>query len=73
MSVSWFHCDRVRLADGWASHVEIALDDTGVIQEIRPEHDGGERFGGAMMPGMPNLHSHAFQRAMAGAAGTGCR
>ncbi|KAG9610082.1 hypothetical protein KCV01_g3369, partial [Aureobasidium melanogenum] len=30
--------------------------------------DGGERVGRFVLPGMPNLHSHAFQRAMAGLA-----
>lgn len=29
---------------------------------------GGERVGRFVLPGMPNLHSHAFQRAMAGLA-----
>lgn len=30
--------------------------------------DAGERIGRFVLPGMPNLHSHAFQRAMAGLA-----
>ena len=29
---------------------------------------GAERTAGPVLPGMPNLHSHAFQRAMAGSA-----
>ena len=29
---------------------------------------GAERVPGVVLPGMPNLHSHAFQRAMAGLA-----
>jgi formimidoylglutamate deiminase len=30
--------------------------------------DAGQRIGRFVLPGMPNLHSHAFQRAMAGLA-----
>ncbi|MEX1826671.1 formimidoylglutamate deiminase [Luteibacter sp. CQ10] len=33
-----------------------------------PGAQGGERVGRFLLPGMPNLHSHAFQRAMAGLA-----
>ena len=32
------------------------------------ERGGGEYLGRYVLPGMPNLHSHAFQRAMAGLA-----
>ena len=31
--------------------------------------DGAERVAGPLLPGMPNLHSHAFQRALAGRTG----
>ena len=31
--------------------------------------DGAERAAGPVVPGMPNLHSHAFQRALAGRTG----
>ncbi|QWT21178.1 formimidoylglutamate deiminase [Bacillus sp. NP157] len=33
-----------------------------------PGSSGGDRIGRFVLPGMPNLHSHAFQRAMAGLA-----
>ena len=33
-----------------------------------PAAAGAERLAGIVLPGMPNLHSHAFQRAMAGLA-----
>jgi formimidoylglutamate deiminase len=68
MSLSWLHCDRVRLPDGWSSHAAIGLDEAGLIRDIRPKNDGGSHLSGAVIPGMPNLHSHAFQRAMAGLA-----
>jgi formimidoylglutamate deiminase len=57
------------LKTGWASDVRIGLAgdviasvETGVQPAVGDErHDIG-------LPGMPNLHSHAFQRAMAGLA-----
>ena len=58
------------LPDGWARDVrfEIAADGalTGVDTGAAPE--GAGRLAGPAIPGMPNLHSHAFQRAMAGLA-----
>lgn len=68
MSRSLFfeHC---LLPDGWSRDVRITLQngriaalDTGV-----PADPMDERHGCAL-PGMPNLHSHAFQRGMAGLA-----
>ena len=35
-----------------------------------PPPDAGEQRHGSVLPGMPNLHSHAFQRLMAGMAET---
>ena len=35
---------------------------------IRPALDGAQTASGWRVPGIPNLHSHAFQRAMAGLA-----
>jgi formimidoylglutamate deiminase len=57
------------LADGWAARVRITIAD-GRIAAI--ERDGSaapedERHTVAL-PGLPNLHSHAFQRLMAGLA-----
>ena len=38
-----------------------------VVADAQP--DGAERAAGPLLPGMPNLHSHAFQRAIAGRTG----
>lgn len=56
------------LAHGWAREVTIEADDTGRVSAIRhgPPAPGVERAAGPVIPGMPNLHSHAFQRALAG-------
>ncbi len=63
------------LPGGWASDVRIAADAAGDILAVEPGadasaalRDGGRVLRGAVIPGVPNLHSHAFQRAMAGGA-----
>jgi formimidoylglutamate deiminase len=49
-------------------NLRIAIDAAGDIAVLEPDAvpDGAERLAGPVVPGMPNLHSHAFQRAMAG-------
>ncbi|MBX9469828.1 MAG: formimidoylglutamate deiminase [Rhizobium sp.] len=64
-------CERVLLADGWASDVTIGIDDDGFIVSIQPDTSCGAaatRLSGPVVPALQNLHSHAFQRAMAGLA-----
>jgi formiminoglutamate deiminase len=56
------------LADGFARNVRISADETGLITHVAansPMPDSGAE-GDIALPGMANLHSHAFQRAMAG-------
>lgn len=55
------------LPDGWAESVEITLDQAGNIAEVSPAipYSTGECVE-VLIPGMPNVHSHAHQRAMAG-------
>lgn len=53
------------LPDGIASDVAIDWDDAGWITSVKPGAPGAADADFAM-PGMPNLHGHAFQRAMAG-------
>ena len=60
------------LATGWARDVAIEVDAEGRIAGLRPNAMPNATPGGAgalkgpVVAGMPNLHSHAFQRAMAG-------
>src|ERR1700737_4546284 len=58
------------LPSGWAESVLIVVGDEGMIASVAASATGGdndaERLNGPVIPGMPNLHSHAFQRAMAG-------
>ena len=61
------------LDDGWHADVAIAIDGDGRIAMVTPRASGvqvDERLKGPVVPAMPNLHSHAFQRAIAGRTGT---
>jgi formimidoylglutamate deiminase len=65
----YFAADAL-LPDGWARDVRITVNGSGDISEIAVNalQSGAETLNGATLPGMANLHSHAFQRAMAGLA-----
>jgi formimidoylglutamate deiminase len=57
------------LPTGWAQDVLLGWDDNGRITHVQAGAQppvGTPRANGPMIPGMPNLHSHAFQRALAG-------
>ncbi len=60
------------LPDGWADNVLVEYDKEGWIVGVdsfkaAPPQDAEAEFvTGALVPGMPNVHSHAFQRALAG-------
>jgi formimidoylglutamate deiminase len=57
------------LPEGWARDVAFDLGPDGTIRDVRHGAEpAGELLEGPVVPGMPNLHSHAFQRAMAGDA-----
>ena len=60
--------DHALLPHGWAEHVAVRIDEAGDIAEVTIEATEGERIAGCLLPGVPNLHSHAHQRAMAGLA-----
>lgn len=57
------------LPEGWASDVLLEWDDAGILRQVAPGREapaGTPVAAGPVLPGMPNLHSHAFQRAFAG-------
>ena len=64
-----FVLDHALLPAGWARDVRVEVAD-GMIVAVQPGSpaDGAERIAGIALPGLPNLHCHAFQRAMAGLA-----
>jgi len=65
-----FFASLAFLPEGWAEDVLFEVDGTGSLASVTRGAAPGEaeRLAGPVLPGMPNLHSHAFQRAMAGLA-----
>jgi formiminoglutamate deiminase len=60
------HLETALLADGWRRDVIITVEH-GIISGVGTgDVAGAQRISGIVVPGLPNLHSHAFQRAMAG-------
>jgi formimidoylglutamate deiminase len=67
--LSILHAARALTPEGWRSDVRIAIEGPRIAAievGVSPRH-GDERHGVAV-PGVVNVHSHAFQRAMAGLA-----
>ncbi|MEP6557591.1 MAG: formimidoylglutamate deiminase, partial [Burkholderiales bacterium] len=58
------------LPAGWMRNVVLRWNDAGTFTQIEPSTDappqGMRTAAGPVIPAMPNLHSHAFQRAFAG-------
>ena len=52
--------------EDWLAPGRIAVDDQGTITAVTAGEGGAATQPGIALPGMANLHSHAFQRAMAG-------
>jgi formimidoylglutamate deiminase len=61
--------DRALLPEGWRNNVLLEWDDNGILTRASPDAETialAPRAAAAVLPGIANLHSHAFQRAMAG-------
>jgi formimidoylglutamate deiminase len=64
-----FFFDHALLPSGWARDVRITVVDGIVVAVARGgTPSGADHIAGIAVPGLPNLHSHAFQRGMAGLA-----
>lgn len=62
----YIHADQALTPDGWARDIQIAIDASGYITSIGAQTERpGHRLDLALAAPV-NLHSHAFQRAMAG-------
>ncbi|MCE0492789.1 formimidoylglutamate deiminase [Vibrio salinus] len=64
-----FFIDDAYVRGQWEKNVFISVDDNGLIDQITPDarkDSEALHIKGIVIPSMPNLHSHAFQRAMAG-------
>ncbi|MBP1475656.1 formimidoylglutamate deiminase [Frateuria sp. MAH-13] len=60
------HAGYLWQGDGWTRDGIFGIGADGMLQAV--EDGPAETLGTWVLPGMPNLHSHAFQRAMAGLA-----
>lgn len=60
--------DTAFLSGSWEQNVRISVDPQGWITSVRGDATprGAQHVPGIAVPGVPNVHSHAFQRAMAG-------
>ena len=67
--MSSIHFDHALTASGWQRDVRVRIDE-GIILAIEPDVGAGQEDDRHLvgLPGIPNLHSHAFQRGMAGLA-----
>ena len=63
-----YRADLALIGTDIFSDVRIEVSGNGTIASVAREGEGGERIAGCVVPGLANLHSHAFQRAMAGLA-----
>ncbi len=69
MESIWF--ETARLAQGWARDVRISHDAGRITRiETSTAARSGDERGTIALPGLTNLHSHGFQRGMAGMAET---
>lgn len=69
MSAGQLFAAHALLPEGWARDVLLEWDAQGVFTTVAPETVASAAVpeaAGAVLPGMPNLHSHAFQRGFAG-------
>ncbi|RWR02110.1 N-formimino-L-glutamate deiminase [[Pantoea] beijingensis] len=68
--MSSYFAPRALLADGWKHAVRIEVDAQGFISAVTPDSSSANAvpLSGPVLPAIANLHSHAFQRAMAGFA-----
>jgi formimidoylglutamate deiminase len=65
-AVQIVHADQCLTPDGWQRDLEVAIDARGRIASVGPQSGTPTTRVGLLLPAPVNLHSHAFQRAMAG-------
>jgi len=66
MSIRKIRFENALLPDGWARNVLVETDQAGIITAVKPRSSVPVEASitGAAIPAVPNVHSHAHQRAM---------
>ncbi|MDP2699429.1 formimidoylglutamate deiminase [Thalassospira sp.] len=64
MTVLW--ANQALTPSGWQDNVRVEIDQTGIITSISANQPESGTRTGILLPAVANLHSHAFQRSMAG-------
>ncbi|MEQ8934258.1 MAG: formimidoylglutamate deiminase [Amphiplicatus sp.] len=59
---------NVLTATGWRSNVTVLIGDDGRVSSLEDGEVAGAKLVGVLLPALSNVHSHSFQRAMAGLA-----
>jgi formimidoylglutamate deiminase len=70
MTIRNISLNSALLPDGWHDDVLIELDDDGIIAALQHNNNDSSapKVDGFAIPAIPNIHSHAHQRAMTGLA-----
>ncbi len=63
-----FRFESALVSGRWQGDVCVVVDDDGMIAAVEANSSDGEPVKGAAVAAMPNVHSHAHQRLMAGLA-----
>jgi formiminoglutamate deiminase len=66
MTETLLHLSHALLPGGWARNVRVTVRDGVIGAVVADAPAAGERLAGIAVPALPNLHSHAFQRGLAG-------
>ncbi|MBO9506596.1 formimidoylglutamate deiminase [Thalassospira sp. A3_1] len=64
MTVIW--ANQALTTSGWENNVLIEIDQSGRISRVQADSPAAGNRVGTLLPAISNLHSHAFQRSMAG-------
>jgi formimidoylglutamate deiminase len=64
--VQIIHAKQVLTPNGWRSETQVTIDDDGRITSVGAQSEPPTHNVALLLPAPLNLHSHAFQRAMAG-------
>lgn len=65
------YCKTLLQGEQWLDNAVLDLDSNGLIRGIQPgtPQTADSSINGIVIPGMPNAHSHSFQRVIAGLTG----